>query len=370
MNKIFYISGDGIRDQIENKIYTKHFISDSKNYFITTELKSLGSNCEIINFSWWFGHPRLIAKLLSFGLPGSTMLKIKVMNIINFIAKLIIYWKTKTNFYDLIIFSDNLFFLDTNLLKNLKNFKSSKIILFSGVSPKVYLPKSEKKCIPYFDKIFISDPGHEIEWKDYGAKSIYVLPLSAGSPNSFQKIINENNGSKIYDIVFIGRLDTNYEYRLKILNYLIIKGVDIKIWTWYKSGEFVNKYPLVKNQIVGSAYGKEMVYIYSKSKIVLNIHNTSVPLGGNIRLFEIPITKSLQIADKCPSEWFKDGEEIVLFKGNDDLLVKIDYYLNNEIERTRIVNNGYKRLLAEHTYKHRMKKFLNLLKDEHQSFKT
>ena len=62
----------------------------------------------------------------------------------------------------------------------------------------------------------------------------------------------------------------------------------------YESEEFVNMYPLVKNQVVGSAYGKEMICIYSKSKIVLNIHNTSVPLGGNIRLFEIPVTKSLQ----------------------------------------------------------------------------
>lgn len=370
MDNILYISGDGIRDQIESKIYTKHFISDAKNYFITKELKSLVDNCEIINFSWRFGHPRFIVKLESSGLRGTTRIKIIIIKIIKFISRFIIYWKIKINTFDLIIFSDNLFFLDINLLKNLKKITSSKVMLFSGVSPKVYLPKLEKKCIPYFDKIIISDPGHEIEWKNYGAKSIYALPLSAGSPSSFQKIINENNGCKIYDIVFIGRLDTNYEYRLKILNYLITKGVDIKIWTWYKSEEFVNKYPLVKNQIVGSAYGKEMICIYSKSKIVLNIHNTSVPLGGNIRLFEIPITKSLQIADKCPSEWFKDGKEIVLFKGNDDLLVKIDYYLNNEIERTRIVNNGYKRLLAEHTYKHRMKKFLNLLKDEHQSFKT
>ena len=41
MDNTLHISGDGMRDQITSKIYTKHFISDAKNYFITKELKSL-----------------------------------------------------------------------------------------------------------------------------------------------------------------------------------------------------------------------------------------------------------------------------------------------------------------------------------------
>ena len=81
MDKILYISGDGIRDQIGSKIYTKYFISDAKNYFITKELKSLVDNCEIINFSWWFGHPIFLVKLESFGLLGTTRIKIIFFNI-------------------------------------------------------------------------------------------------------------------------------------------------------------------------------------------------------------------------------------------------------------------------------------------------
>ena len=111
-NKIFYISGDGIRDQIGSKIYLKHFISDAKNYFISKEFKLLVGDCDIINFSWWFGHPRFIVKLESSGLRGTTRIKIIIMKIINLIARIIIYWKLKMNSVDLIIFSDNLFFLD------------------------------------------------------------------------------------------------------------------------------------------------------------------------------------------------------------------------------------------------------------------
>ena len=47
MNKILYTSGDGIRDQIGSKIYTKHFISDAKNHFITKELKEKNGKVEL-----------------------------------------------------------------------------------------------------------------------------------------------------------------------------------------------------------------------------------------------------------------------------------------------------------------------------------
>ena len=118
---------------------------------------------------------------------------------INFISRIIIYWKIKTNSFDLIIFSDNLFFLDILLIKSIKKLTSSKLIFLSGVSPKYLLPQSHKECIPYFDNIFISDPGHKVEWEDLGAQSVYTLPLSAACPKTFQEIINKNKISLTND---------------------------------------------------------------------------------------------------------------------------------------------------------------------------
>ena len=48
-----------------------------------------------------------------------------------------------------------------------------------------------------------------------------------------------------------------------------------------------------------------------------------------------------------------------LFKFN---LQKINYFINNDSEREIIAKNGYKRLLKEHTYEHRMKKFLQIVR--------
>jgi spore maturation protein CgeB len=278
------------------------------------------------------------------------------------ISRVIIYWKIKIYSFDLIVFSDNLFFLDILLIKSIKKLTSSKLIFLSGVSPKYLLPQSHKECLPYFDNIFISDPGHKVEWEDLGAQSVHTLPLSAACPKIFQEIINKNKDNKCYDIIFIGNLDSRaYEYRLELLNFLISRGIDIKIWTYMQDKESLENYPLVKNNIQGSAYGKDMIHILSQSKIVLNLHSPSVPSGGNMRLFEIPLTKSLQIADRCPSEWFADGIDIVLFTDKYDLLNKVNYYLIHEEERTNISNNGHKRFLSEHTYHHRVKKILNIM---------
>jgi len=363
MNKILYISGDGIADP-KNKwnMYSNYFDFYSKNYFIVKALKSLDNKCEIINFFLQIWFLRLILKLESLGMYGSTRIRLKVVNIINIFMQNIIYRKIYDNYYDLIIFSDNLFFLDKKFLKKIKQITSIKVVLLSGVSPKYLLHQSEKDCAQYFDLIFISDPGHETEWKDLGAQSVICLPLSAGCPNTFQRIAKNYIKRKKYDIVFIGRLDTDaYENRIKILNYLLSKGVEVKIWTRSISKKFIEKYPLLNAQVVGSVYGEEMVKILAQSKIVLNIHGKSVPYGGNIRLFEIPATKSFQIADKCPKDWFINGDEIILFKDNQDLLDKVSYYLHDDKERLRIAHNGYKRLLKEHTYEHRMKNVLQIV---------
>ena len=125
--------------------------------------------------------------------------------------------------------------------------------------------------------------------------------------------------------------------------------------------ESLEGYPLIIKNIQGSAYGKDMIHIYSRSKIVLNLHSPTVPSGGNMRLFEIPLTNALQIADRCPNKWFSDKIDIILFTDKYDLLNKIYFYLNHEQERVRISYNGHRRFLSEHTYHHRVKKILRTI---------
>ncbi len=364
MKKVLYISGDGFTDSKKKwKIYFNSFDPFSKNYFITNALK-LFTKCEIFNISHSLRHPSFILKLESKHLPGSTFLRTKAIIFINYCINILIRWKIRLNSYDLIIFSDNLFFINQKLFEDIKTIKSSKLILFSNISPINLLVDSQKSCIPYYDIIFISDSGHEKEWKELGGNNIINLPISASSPHTFNKIINNYNDEKLYDVTFIGRLDNLHHHRLEILNYLVSNGVPVNIWTWIDlSKKYLRKFPLLEANLRGQAFGEEMIKILSQSKIVLNIHILSQPDGGNLRLFEIPAARSMQISDKCPEHWFRDGHEIVLYKNNKDLLNKIKYYLINDKERIRIAMNGYEKLIKEHTYQHRVKKLMNIFQN-------
>ena len=369
LNKILFISGDGVDNSKKKlKLHYNYFPFFTKNYFICRALKTVVNNCEILNFSQRIWFLNLLFGLESIGIFGSSKIRSLIVNIIYLYINNIICRKIRNSDYDLIIFSDNLYFMNKKLLEKINNFSSGKLVLLSGVSPEYFLQQSEKDCVPYYDSIFINDPGHRSEWEDLGAQKVICLPISAGYPDIFHKIpLNQKNNEK-YDIVFIGRLDTDTtNYRLEILYNLISSGIDIKIWTGFdiyhmkKTLDAIDKYPLLKKNILGSAYGEKMVSIYLQSKIILNLHHSSVPTGGNMRLFEIPTTRTLQIADKCPEDWFKNGHDIVLFNDQPDLLNKINYYLDNQSERDRIANNGFNRIKTAHTYKHRVDKMLNSL---------
>ena len=62
---------------------------------------------------------------------------------------------------------------------------------------------------------------------------------------------------------------------------------------------------------------------------------------------------------------FEDGKEIISFDSNnpEDLRDKVLYYLEHEQEREAIAHQGYVRTMNENTWLHRVKGFLNFVKE-------
>jgi spore maturation protein CgeB len=58
---------------------------------------------------------------------------------------------------------------------------------------------------------------------------------------------------------------------------------------------------------------------------------------------------------------FKENEDIVYFDSLDECVSKINYYSSNDEERIRIANNGYKKVIANHTTTQRVNKLLSIL---------
>ena len=58
---------------------------------------------------------------------------------------------------------------------------------------------------------------------------------------------------------------------------------------------------------------------------------------------------------------FEVNREIVTYHSNEELLEKINYYLNHEEERRKIAEAGQRRTLKDHTYTVRMRELKEIL---------
>lgn len=239
-----------------------------------------------------------------------------------------------------------------------------KIALFSGVSPLRFATREEKKMLRFVDYCFVNDPSHTQQWLQLGAKKAVCLPISAIDPSFHRELRLTREEKERYrsDVCFVGSLSFDRQEKLIALVKLLPRSVNLKIWGYLYPGT-----PLMlglKPYYQGEAWEEEAVKIFNATKIALNFLPEHMPIGGNIRTFEIPGCGAFQLASRTDPGWFVNGKEIVLFSSLKDLKEKIVYYLEHEKERRKIARAGYQRTLKEHTYERRFEKVLQLMKEK------
>ena len=104
-------------------------------------------------------------------------------------------------------------------------------------------------------------------------------------------------------------------------------------------------------------------YVFKTAGINLNISLRSIKSGIPLRAFDILgaggflLTNYQADFDDC----YVAGEDYVYFESKEDLLAKIDYYLNHEEERAAIAQNGFRKTAENHTYEQRVLEILSYL---------
>ncbi len=99
-------------------------------------------------------------------------------------------------------------------------------------------------------------------------------------------------------------------------------------------------------------YYSEMPYIFANSKINLNITLRSIQSGIPLRAMDIMGTGGFLLTNYQADflEHFVPDEDFVYFTDPDDMLHKIDYYLSHDKERKEIAENGYRKVLKNHSF--------------------
>ena len=114
----------------------------------------------------------------------------------------------------------------------------------------------------------------------------------------------------------------------------------------------------------GGADTKTMMpKIFRTSKINLNLTNKPIKSGIPQRVFDIIGNGGFLITNFQSEilEHFTPDEEIVVYENLQDLIFKIDFYLNNPNERERIRINGYNKVKKDYSYEKVLSKLLTMI---------
>ena len=154
---------------------------------------------------------------------------------------------------------------------------------------------------------------------------------------------------KLYDVCFVG---ANYGVRKKIIKKIKNKGIKVVCYgNGWKNGRIdLSKIP----------------ELFAKSKIVLGIGTIGYCTDFyalKMRDFDGPMSGSLYITHDNPDlcDLYEIGKEIVVYKTPKECADKVEYYLENEKERTQIAAAGRLRAQKDHTWEKRFQEVFELL---------
>lgn len=106
--------------------------------------------------------------------------------------------------------------------------------------------------------------------------------------------------------------------------------------------------------------GKEAHHVFQSSKINLNISLKGIEGGTPQRVMDIMGGGGFAVSSYCPetAELFEEDKEIVMFRTPEELLEKVDYYLEHEQERERIARAGHEKVMRSYTYGRKIRELL------------
>jgi spore maturation protein CgeB len=193
-----------------------------------------------------------------------------------------------------------------------------------------------------------------------GLKNVYYLPQCT-DPDVHKPMQLNDQENELYcsDLSLIGSM---YPYRLKFIEQI----VDFNPSLWGRGWSKVSNLEILKLYRGKDIRGTRKAKAISGSAISLNPHHPLNDINGvNRRTFDIAACRGFQLVD-CKVDMervFTINKEIICFRTIDELRRLIEYYLRHPNERVQVAEAAYQRVLKEHTYDHRAKEILEIIKN-------
>lgn len=231
-----------------------------------------------------------------------------------------------------------------------------------------YYTDITRKFVPYYDYIFTLEKNCLPFYKSLGCKQVYHLLLGADVDSFYPREVEPKYKS---DILFIGSAFWNrVNFFNEITHYLLDKNVLLSGLWWDR----LEGYDLLKEKIQLNHWmsPEETAKFYNGAKIVINLHRShddptynknseNIKASSlNPRTFEISSCGAFQLTDNREGlrECFTPGYDIETYTNSEDLVKKINYYLEHDDKRNEIARRALNNVRNYHTFKERIKKLL------------
>ena len=177
------------------------------------------------------------------------------------------------------------------------------------------------------------------------------------------KINNPYNVEDVryFEAMYLIRKLANIE-RVCVLN-LLAEDHDVYLYTYSEVDETlmpkVHRRPPVQ-------VGEATSFIYAGTKINLNIALKGIEGGTTQRIMDIMGAGGFVLTNYCEetAELFEEDKEIVMFRTPDELIQKVDYYLEHEEEREQIARAGHEKAMNDYTYEKKIKRLLDWVTED------
>ena len=217
--------------------------------------------------------------------------------------------------------------------------------------------------LPVYDHSFVFDRGYFPELTARGARRITFLP-SACDPALFHPESAEvaRHSGLASTICFICTFTPARGVMLAEMG-----GLDnTAIWGpgWQPTLKQLRG-KLAPNIFRGEGLPPAQVSLaYQAASIVINTHGSQTRLSGlNTRAFEVPASGAFQLMDYVPEmePLLQPGHDVAVYRTPQEAGAVARDYLADPEARQRIARQGHERVMAEHTYKHRLQTLLAAL---------
>ena len=223
-----------------------------------------------------------------------------------------------------------------------------------------------KYYAPHFTYSVTTDKFALKKYRNIGYKNVI---LSQWASFGFTEDIDFEAIKYKYNVSFVGGISG---YRKWLIKELLKNGIKVECFgygwkngkvTFDEMGEIFENSKINLN--ISNSVNYDVRYIFSSLRSIKEFLRSKKRIEQiKARNFEIPAFGGFQLTNyvPCLEEYFDIGREAAVFISLDDLILQINYYLNNDEERKKIMINGYKRAISKYTYLSRLKRlFKNIL---------